>query len=184
MNKVFKFIGVGLVVTLFDYLVYNIVVMGIGGGNTNIAWLGTLVAGVCATFLAFIMHSKITWRTRDPGKYGILKFFAWNALLVIAIRPLTTLVFGLLTGLYEFAFMITGGIGLPFSYEFVESTGIYILMTIVTMTLNFFFYDKIVFGKAGKNNGKEIDMEGVRQARKEEERQKKTKDSTSKKRMK
>ena len=100
MNKIFKFVGVGITVTIIDYLVYSFVVMVLFGGNTDQVWLGSIISGAVATIAAYILHSKITWKGRDPGKYGILKFFGWNILLVAAIRPLFTLFFGLLDGLY------------------------------------------------------------------------------------
>ena len=199
-GKVFKFIGVGVACTIIDYVVYSLVVMLFFGGNTDQAWLATIISGIVATFAAYELHSHITWKTSDPGKYGIIKFFAWNALLVAAIRPALTFIFGLLTGFYQFAFMISDGINLPFSYEFVESTGIFVLMTVVTMILNFLFYNRIVFGKAktnakkagkssatrttnaDKNQREQVDVDGVGQAGKEKQSQNKGQNSAGKKR--
>ncbi len=175
MNKIFKFIGVGLTVTLIDYLVYSFTMMVIFQGNTDLVWLDSITSGIAGTIAAYVLHSNITWRGRDPGKYGILKFFAWNALLVAVIRPGLTFIFGILDGLYEFAFMLTDGVGLPFTFEFVESTGIYILMTAVIMVLNFLFYDRVVFGTVNKkdDNNKEVDVNSVRKPREEKQRKKK-----------
>ncbi len=182
MNKIFKFVGVGITVTLIDYLVYSFVMMVLFGGNTDLVWLGSIISGVVGTIAAYILHSNITWRGRDPGKYGVLKFFGWNILLVAAIRPLLTLFFGLLDGLYEFAFMITDGIGIPFTFEFVESTGIYVLMTVVIMVLNFLFYDRVVFGEVKhKDNGKKkVNVDSVRKSGEEKQSQKETKKRTDK----
>ena len=182
MNKIFKFVGVGITVTLIDYLVYSFVMMVLFGGNTDLVWLGSIISGVAGTIAAYILHSNITWRGRDPGKYGVLKFFGWNILLVAAIRPLLTLFFGLLDGLYEFAFMITDGIGIPFTFEFVESTGIYVLMTAVIMVLNFLFYDRVVFGEVKhKDNGKKkVNVDSVRKSGEEKQSQKETKKRTDK----
>lgn len=99
------------------------------------AWLASIFSGITATFVAFILHNKITWKERNPGRYG------------------------------------------------VESTGIYVLMTIVTMTLNYIFYEKVVFGNVAKvqeKEGEEVDVERVRKAGKETQSQKKTKRSTNK----
>lgn len=182
MNKIFKFVGVGITVTLIDYLVYSFVMMVLFGGNTDLVWLGSIISGIVGTIAAYILHSNITWRGRDPGKYGVLKFFGWNVLLVAAIRPLLTLFFGLLDGLYEFAFMVTDGIGIPFTFEFVESTGIYVLMTVVIMVLNFLFYDRVVFGEVKhKDNGKKkVNVDSVRKSGEEKQSQKETKKRTNK----
>lgn len=183
MQRVLKFIGGGVAATVVDYVVYTLFVMVVFGGNVGMAWLASIFSGIAATFAAFILHSKITWKERSPGKYGIIKFFAWNAFVIILVRPLLTKLFGLLIGLYQFAFMITSAVHLPFDYDFVESTGIYVLMTIVTMTLNYIFYEKVVFGNVAKvqeKEGEEVDVERVRKAGKETQSQKKTKRSTNK----
>lgn len=174
MKKIFKFVGVGLTVTIIEYIIYSLFVMILFGGNTDMAPLATGMSGAISMLVAFVMHSRITWKERNPGRFGIVKFFAWNILLVALIRPGLAAFFELLTGLYQFAFMITSAIRLPFSYDFVSSTGIYVLVTAVAMVLNFVFYEKIVFGtsiKVKKKQGKEIEVESVRQARKEEKRE-------------
>lgn len=195
MNKILKFVGVGVTVTLADFLIYSLMVMVVFAKNTDMVGVASVVSGVLATVLAYIMHSRITWKTRDPGKYGVIKFFVWNALMVMFMRPFLTWMFGLLTGLYEFAHMI-----LPFfSFEFVESTGIYVLMTAVVMVLNYIFYDKLVFsgssssgdvgssssvaGSGDSANGrgvdkkqrKKVEVKHVRKTGKEEKGDKKTK---------
>ena len=187
MNKIFKFVGVGVACTIIDYALYSLLVMLFFNGDTSQAWLATIISGVVATFAAYELHSHITWKESDPGKFGIVKFFAWNALLVVAIRPALTFIFGLLTGFYQFAFMVSNGINLPFSYEFVESTGIFVLMTTVTMILNFLFYNRIVFGKkkAGEldeNQREKVDVDGVRETGEEKKRQKKSQNKADKKR--
>ncbi|MBQ1393893.1 MAG: hypothetical protein IIY81_10275, partial [Lachnospiraceae bacterium] len=62
--------------------------------------------------------------------------------------------FSLITPLYEFAFNIASAINLPFTYEFVLTTGSFALTSIVIMILNFLFYDKFVFGKKKVSNEK------------------------------
>ena len=148
IEKIFKFVGVGLTCTIIDYSIYSLSVMVLFGGNVDMAWLATVISGTISTFAAYELHSHITWKQSDPGKYGIIKFFAWNAAQVVVIRPVLTFIMGLLTGFYEFAFMISDGIGLPFEYEFVESTGIFVLMTAVTMVINFLVYNRLIFGKS------------------------------------
>ena len=183
MKRVLKFIGVGLTITLIEYAIYTVLMMLVFGGNAEMAPLATGLSGVVAMVVAFIMHSKITWRERDPGKLGVVKFFAWNVLLVALIRPGLAAFFELPVGLYQFAFMISEAIHLPFTYDFVQSTGIYVLTTAVSMVLNYICYEKIVFGttvKIEKKQGKEVKVESVRQARKEEKRERKTEQDAEK----
>lgn len=146
-NKVFKFIGVGLAAATVDYGVYELCLLVLFGNNNDFIVASQLISLVVATFVAFILHSNITWKGRDPGKYGIIKFFIWNFVVLLLMRSFLSWFFALLTGLYEFGYMITSGINLPFSYEFVQSTAIFVLMNIVTMIVNYFFYDNFIFGK-------------------------------------
>ena len=184
LNRILKFVGVGITCTIIDYALYSLFAVVIFGGDQNLYWLATIISGTISTLAGYELHSHITWKERDPGKYGIVKFFAWNILLVIAIRPVLTILFGFLTGLYQFAFMISDGIGLSFSYEFVESTGVFVLMIAVTMILNFLFYNRIIFGtaKPDENNGEKIDVDSVGEAGKERQGKRKSQDSASKKR--
>lgn len=164
MQRILKFAGVGIAATIADFLLYELALHTVFQGNLTAS---AIAAGVGATFVAYIGHSKITWKTRDPGKWGIVKFFLWNAFMVALVRPILVWFFDLLTGLYEFGLWLCQAIHLPFDYEFVESTGVYILMTIVTLVLNYLFYGRVVFSKE-KVGGEKVDVKSVRKAGKEE----------------
>lgn len=172
MKRVLKFVGVGLGVTIVEYIIYTILMMTLFGGNAEMAPLATGISGAIAMIVAFLMHSKITWQERDPGKIGVVKFFAWNILLVALIRPGLAAFFELLVGLYQFAFMIVEAIHIPFSYDFVQSTGIYVLTTAVSMVLNFICYEKIVFGTKVKVEEEKREKKDVKSVRKTGEKEK------------
>ena len=174
-----KFVIVGVIGTIFDYAVYTFCSMVLFGGNADMLWAAGIISGFFATWFAYFMHSRITWKERDPGKYGVIKFFAWNAFAIMVCRPVVINFLRLLGGLYAFAYGVFEFLNIPFSYEFVESTGIYCLMTGIIMVLNFLVYEKLIFGadSSGKaKGGKEVEMESVGQAGKEEKRSKKTQD--------
>ena len=166
MQRIFKFAGVGIMATIADYLCYQLALHTFLQGNLAIA---AIFAGVIATFVAYLGHSRITWKTRDPGRWGIVKFFLWNAFVVILVRPVLVWIFELLTFLYGFGFWLSGLLHLPFSYEFVESTGVYVLMTAVTMILNYIFYGRVVFGKE-KEGGEQVNVKSVRKTGEKEKR--------------
>ena len=142
-----RYLFVGIAITAFNYALYSILANLIINNN-NLIWLSTLISTAITTIVAYIAHSKITWKERNVTKHSIIRFFIWNALLAFAIGPWLTQLFSLLTPLYEFAFHICEAIHLPFSYEFVLTTGAFILTAIITMILNFLFYDRFVFGKS------------------------------------
>ena len=161
VQKVMKFAGVGIVCTLLDYLVYQMALNLIFQGNLA---LSAVTSGVISTFAAYVMHNNITWKERDPGKYGVIKFFIWNGVTVFLLRPPLTWFFSLFGFLYGFVYWLTSWI---FTYDFVASTGVYLLMTTVTMVLNYTVYEKLVFAKEQGKGGKKVDVKGIGQAREE-----------------
>ena len=180
-KKFFKYVVVGCTITLIDFLIYTLLMAVVFAENVDMAGVASVISGIIATCVAYLLHGNITWKNRDPGKLGVVKFFAWNAFMVILLRPLMSFGFKSLTGLYQFAYMISSAIHLPFTYDFVENTGLFVLMTVVTMTLNFLCYDRVVFGgKADKDEREEVDMYGVWDAGEKEQRQRKTKDDAKK----
>ena len=149
-----KYFFIGVFLTLFNYVLYTLIVRLILK-NDDLLWLATLIATFITTFVAYALHSRITWKERNPGKLGIYKFFIWNFAAALAVGPFLTWIFGLITPLYEFAFNISQAMHLPFDYSFIHSTGAFVLTSIVTMILNFMFYDKIVFGNKKEENKEE-----------------------------
>lgn len=144
----YLFVGVGI--TLFNYVLFAIIANLIIKNN-DFLWLSNLIATSITVIVAYIAHSKITWKERNVTTSSIIRFFIWNAMLAIIISPALTQFFSIFTPLYEFVFNITTAMRLPFSYEFILTTGTFILTSGVIMILNFFFYDRFVFGK---NNSK------------------------------
>lgn len=146
------FVGVG--VTLFNYALYallaNLII-----NNNDLLWLSNLIATSITVIVAYIAHSKITWKERSVTKHSIIRFFIWNALLAIIISPSFTQLFSLFAPLYEFAYHIFEALHIPFSYEFTLTTGAFALNSIVIMILNFLFYDKFVFGKTKQESKNE-----------------------------
>ena len=144
-----RYLIVGIAITIFNYGLYTILANLIINNN-DFLWLSTLISTIITTIVAYIAHSKITWKERNITKHSIIRFFVWNALLTFLINPGLTQLFSLVTPLYKFTFNITTTLHLPFTYEFVLTTGAFILTAIITMILNFLFYDRFVFGKIKK----------------------------------
>lgn len=149
MNRTVKFIIVGLTLTVVQYLVYLFFALVIFNNN-DILWLSSGISYVIATILAYILHSRITWKERKPTNFGIAMFFVWNILTSFLIAPFFTWFFGLAKPTYNFLYSLSFSMSLDFTYEFIESTTIFILVTIVTLILNYLFYDKLVFGDKAK----------------------------------
>ena len=145
-----RYLFVGITLAVFNYCSYailsNLIIK-----NNSLIWLSSFIASFITTILAYILHSKITWKERPLSKTALYKFFIWNILLTVAINPGLTQLFSLLTPLYEFTFHIFETLHIPFSYEFTLTTGAFVLTAIITTIMNFFLYDKFVFGKTKQN---------------------------------
>ena len=150
-----RYLIIGIVLTAFNYGLYTIISNFIFNSSDPF-WLSvaTFISTAITTILAYILHSKITWKERHITKTAIYKFFIWNGLLTFPIGPGLTWIFGLFTPLYDLAFNICQNLHLDFSHEFVQSTGAFVLTTTVTMIMNFLLYDKFVFGKKSPQNYK------------------------------
>lgn len=144
-----KYTLVGICVTLFNYALYAIIANLIINNN-DLLWLSNFIATAVTTIVAYFAHSRITWKERIVTRHSVIRFFIWNAILTVAIAPAFTQLFSLLTPLYDFAYNICTSIHLPFSYEFILTTGAFILSSLVIMILNFLLYDRFVFGKTRK----------------------------------
>ncbi|MBR6505966.1 glycosyltransferase [Candidatus Saccharibacteria bacterium] len=145
-KRIGKFAIIGIILALFNFVIYTFLARVIMNSN-ELLWLDSIIAYLLAAILAYILHSKITWKERYPGQFGVIKFLLWNGITAIIISPLFTWLFQLITPLYKFIFNISTTLNLPFDYNFIESTGVFILTTCVTMILNYLFYDKLVFGQ-------------------------------------
>ena len=152
-KRIGKFAIIGAILAIFNYLIYTLIARLILNNN-ELLWIDSIISYTLATFLAYLLHSKITWKERHITKHSILMFFLWNGITAFLISPFFTWLFGHLTGFYHFIFDISAAIHLPFDYAFIESTTIFCLTTCVTMVLNYLFYDKLVFGS---NQEKEED---------------------------
>ena len=142
-----KYTIVGISLTILNFAVYTLLARTIFGNNNDLLWLDTILSYLVATIAAYFLHSKITWRERQPGRAGIVKFFAWNLITALIISPFFTWLFKFITPVYEFAYIVSSNIHLPFDYNFVESTGVFGFTSVITMILNYLFYDKLVFGE-------------------------------------
>lgn len=141
-----RYLFVGLTLTVFNYGFYT-VLSNLIIKNNDFLWLSTLISTLVTTIIAYLMHSKITWKERNITKAAVYKFFIWNLLLTFPIGPGFTQLFSLITPIYDFAYNICQNLGLSFTYDFVQSTGAFIFTSAATMILNFLFYDRFVFGK-------------------------------------
>lgn len=144
-KRIGKFAIIGIVLTLFNFVLYTFIARIILGNN-NLLWLDSAISYALTTILAYILHSKITWLERSVTKHGILMFFIWNGITAFLISPLFTWLFGFFTPFYQLIHQLCTNLNLSFDYDLVESTAIFCLVTAITMILNYLFYDKLVFG--------------------------------------
>lgn len=153
-NHAIRYFIVGVGLTLFNYGLYT-VLANLIIKNNDLLWLSSFIGTFITTILAYILHSRITWKERNIEKIAIYKFFIWNAILTFIIYPVLTQLFSFITPLYDLAYNICQNLHINFSYDFVQSTGAFVLTSIVTMIMNFLLYDRFVFGESKKSKKEE-----------------------------
>lgn len=149
-----RYLIVGVLITGFNYVLYEILFNLILGSNKDLVWLSNFIATAITTIVAYFAHSRVTWKERIVTKHSIIRFFIWNAIITIAITPGFTQLFSLFTPLHEFIYNVTNSMHLQLPYEIVITTDAFVLNSIVIMILNFFLYNKFVFGKKKATNEK------------------------------
>lgn len=143
-TRIGKFAIIGAILALCNFAVYTFLARVVFNSN-ELLWLDSIISYALATILAYILHSKITWKERPVTKRGIFMFFIWNGIAAFLISPFFTWLFGFIKPVYEFVYNILFALHLPLDYNFIESTGIFGLTTCITMILNYLFYNKLVF---------------------------------------
>lgn len=154
IGKFGSFFVFGVITTLIELVFYTITARIIN--NNDFLWISALVGGLIGTFFAFILNSKLIWKNSKITKREVTIFFVYNIGKTFTLKTFFTWIFGFLKPVYEFAFSISSSIGLPFDYEFVESTGIFAFTALVCMMITYFTYDKIVF-----KNKKDVSKEDI-----------------------
>lgn len=148
VKKIGTFFVVNFTTTLIDFAIYAIVARFVGNSLLVVA---TISGGTVAAVAAYFLNKKITWRGTQTNKRGLFAFFGWNAGKVFIAKPLLTILYGFLTAVYRFLFSVSIFLRFPFDYDFVESTGIFIFVTLTTMILSYLIYDRLVFKKPEEN---------------------------------
>ena len=170
MKKFGKFFGFGVITTLIEYIVFTIVARIL---SNDFLWLATLIGGIVGVVASFILNTEFVWKDKKAGKSEAAEVLGYGMVKTFVFKEFFTWVFTLITPVYELAFSISSAIHLPFDYDFVESTGVFGFTAVATMFITYFVYDKMIFTKnKEKNHGKNINMESVREAREEHERNK------------
>lgn len=155
-QKLTYFLLIGILGTALDFIifsVFNLLIFQPPQTLTPSLWqnplfttaLSSIIAGLIATLVNFYLHSHFTWQSRRSDRRTLLGFLAWNATVVFLLRPLLITALSLLAPIYHLAYTLSAFLRLPFSQNFITSTGIYGFMTIITMTLNFFIYERLIF---------------------------------------
>lgn len=149
-QKMLVFFFVGVLNTLIDFIIYTIASSVFHIPLT----LATVISGSISAITTFFTHGKITWKDREITKSSMLRFALWCLIMVTAIRPFIAFIAEHLTPLYQFIFFISSFLRLPFSYQFVTNTGVFIIIAAVVMTINFCVYEKFVFLSKSKKSSK------------------------------
>ena len=139
-KRVGVFALVGVANTLFDYILFMIFAQFF---NNVVA---SVISAAFAMVVAFFLHKKFTWGDRATSRSSMIQFLAFTAAVMWGLRPL--LIWGLTaasTGFMEPLYGLAHFILRFLPYNFVVQTGIFAIATLVTLTVNYLLYNKVVF---------------------------------------
>ena len=77
--RVGKFAVIGIVLTLFNFAIYTSLARLVFKDNSWL-WVASAISYTASALLAYVLHSKITWKERPITKRGVAMFFLWNGL--------------------------------------------------------------------------------------------------------
>jgi|GEM_PF-632987 len=145
-KKPLIFLGIGIGNALFDFCFYTLLTQTVFKSHDQIALAG-IVSGTAALLFAFTTHSLVTWRGSNINHATLLRFVFFTGFGMWAIRPLLLASFIKLSGLYLWAYGASQNLHLPFTQDFIASTGAFGFMIAVLLIYNFLVYDRFVFNK-------------------------------------
>jgi putative flippase GtrA len=161
LNKIWKFSGirfvaVGVVNTIVDFGILNILVF-VFGLNNIIA--NTISVSVAMT-ISYLLNHKVVFR--QQGKYQAQKFIIFIVITAFGLFVVQNLVIYLLVHVFTWpAELLTSflhSIGLDnLSQEFVTLNFAKVMATGVTMVWNYFMYRKYVFVDSHKTKESGLD---------------------------
>ena len=149
-KRPFIFIGVGIMNTALDFCFYTFLMLVVF--KSEHVFLAGILSGTFALACAFTTHSLITWHGSKKSHKTLLKFILFTGFGMWVLRPLLLSIFSNFSGLYNWVYEISNNIGLPFSYEFIASTGAFGFMVIIVLTYNYLTYDRFVFNERGSTS--------------------------------
>ncbi|MCK9369088.1 GtrA family protein [Candidatus Dojkabacteria bacterium] len=132
--RIFKYTISGVITAITQYLIVLILIVYLGFNTNILVNIANVISIVFALFIAFLLHSNITWRNKYNSYLQFLKkllIFYQVSIISIVLR----------VGL----FYILNILGID--YRINVLIGIFLIILI-----NFFSYDRIVFKKDGSIN--------------------------------
>ena len=67
-----RYLIIGIILAAFNYILFTILSIVIINNN-DLLWLSSLISTLITTLLAYILHSKITWKERPITKLAKYK---------------------------------------------------------------------------------------------------------------
>ncbi|MCL2094563.1 GtrA family protein [Candidatus Saccharibacteria bacterium] len=136
------FVGVGVFNTVADYGLFMLLVMLLGLG----APLAGVISATVMMVVSFFLHKNLTWRDRGADNKVMWQFLLGTAVTMWAVRPVLMWCFEMMLDPLVVSFMARAeSLEAIIGTAVVLSTLIFGFSTVVTLVLNYIFYNKIVF---------------------------------------
>lgn len=149
-RKKFVFLGVGIFNTLTDFISYSLLMYVLPASNMKLTTVG-VVSGTIALCVAFLTHSRITWRGAETGRGIFVRFLLVTGFGMWVVRPILLNIFVHFTLLSDILYKLSYTLAEDMvTRTFIQNSVTFLLMTIVLLIYNFLTYDRFVFSQKNK----------------------------------
>lgn len=160
VSQVIRFLMVGVVNTIVDFTILNILavtilpkssfaesftILGLQASINGLILAG-LISGTIAMIVSFLLNAKFTFRVNHVSGRRTVYFFAITIFGLFIIRPI---ILKLMTDVWhwpaKFTYSVTHFLHLPFSQSFDERNIALVAAILTVLVYNYLMYKKFVF---------------------------------------
>ena len=138
LAQVGRFGLVGILNTVVDFIVFNVIVWLVAG--MPLEWAG-IISGTAAMINSFVFNKNFTFKTKKLNTFKLVMFFIITAIGLYAIRPI---IINFFTKVWlwpsQVVYDVTRYLKLPFTQDFDKANMALVISILVVLVYNYLFY--------------------------------------------
>jgi len=149
-GKIPRFLMLGVVNTLLDFVLFNVLRIASDTTSDQIFRLVILniISASCIAIFSFVMNRRYVFRhTTSTKRHGVLFVAITLAGIYLIQQPIFSFILQFDPGIADFLFSIGQVLGLPLTIHFYSTNLAKAIATLGSMTWNYLLYNRVVFRK-------------------------------------